>query len=237
MGKIDIMGMFDEITCSAKLPGTRAKFIEPGHVFQTKSLDCTLDRYEITADGRLFLDGKDCEFHGAVEFYTDNIAATDYDGEVTVYWTATGDDAEIVTYTALFSVGKLLEIREQRERFPALPIARRPPTRWSRRPAPDEIAAWKARAGESLLGRTVFVLWGGRPIEDGYEGVVIAESDHGLVIKTGKEFEVLNRCARDRTFFDSREAAVESREADQKEYQQRQQQLRQVLEAETEAKP
>jgi hypothetical protein len=42
------MGMFDDIRCEMPLPK-----VWPSQNFQTKSLDCEMDRYTITADGRL----------------------------------------------------------------------------------------------------------------------------------------------------------------------------------------
>ena len=47
------MGMFDHVRCSAPLPGTPPAFVHPGHLFQSKSLDCLMGTYEITAEGRL----------------------------------------------------------------------------------------------------------------------------------------------------------------------------------------
>lgn len=43
------MGMFDEIKCEYPLPDAVMQDV----VFQTKSFDCELTRYTITADGRL----------------------------------------------------------------------------------------------------------------------------------------------------------------------------------------
>lgn len=54
------MGMFDDIRCRLPLP------VEVGvdhreHWFQTKSLDCELDRYEISFDGTLWHESYDTE--------------------------------------------------------------------------------------------------------------------------------------------------------------------------------
>ena len=43
------MGLFDTIRCDYPLPDPRLQDVE----FQTKSLDCAMQRYTITADGRL----------------------------------------------------------------------------------------------------------------------------------------------------------------------------------------
>ena len=45
------MGMFDQITCDYPLPDSAVQH----KLFQTKSLNCLMDRYTITADGRLIL--------------------------------------------------------------------------------------------------------------------------------------------------------------------------------------
>lgn len=46
------MGMYDEIRCEYLLPETGYRVL-PGHIFQTKDLECFLDRYTITAEGSL----------------------------------------------------------------------------------------------------------------------------------------------------------------------------------------
>lgn len=52
------MGMFDELRCEYPLPDVE----DPGKlVFQTKSLDCLLDNYEIRADGSLWREHYDTE--------------------------------------------------------------------------------------------------------------------------------------------------------------------------------
>jgi hypothetical protein len=45
------MGLFDEIQCEYPLPDPAVQ----KEIFQTKRLDCSMDRYTITADGRLIL--------------------------------------------------------------------------------------------------------------------------------------------------------------------------------------
>jgi hypothetical protein len=113
------MGMFDEIICDYPLPGEPPEFVrDPGHVFQTKSLDSTLDTYTITADGRL-VPGMDT-FTGEIEFHDDNIA-----GAAEGFWfTRGGEDAEFVAYLARFRDGVLREIAEtSRDRKLALPVA------------------------------------------------------------------------------------------------------------------
>ena len=53
------MGMFDDITCYYPLPDGRTDLNPDG--FQSKSLDCCLDRYVITREGRLILRAYDLE--------------------------------------------------------------------------------------------------------------------------------------------------------------------------------
>lgn len=214
------MGMYDHIVCKAKLPGTPPAFVtDHGHQFQTKDTpEQYLTTYEITEDGRL-LDsgGVDQEFHGDLEFYDSNIVGCGPDGSGgSVVWTRNGEDAESVDYRARFNAGKLMGIVviEQTKKPAKSEAARpRPP-----RPTPEEVRARKDRIAEALLGRTVFVLWGGQPIEKGYAAEVIAEDDGQLVFKSAENgFEVIHRSSRDRTFFDSAEAAIASREADRKQ--------------------
>jgi hypothetical protein len=67
------MGMFDELRCRATLPDDGDTDTE----FQTKSMDCRLDTYIITSDGRLTkkeYDQEDesaepCDYTGQIDFY------------------------------------------------------------------------------------------------------------------------------------------------------------------------
>ena len=51
---IEPMGMYDEIRCEYPLPHSGYRVLT-GHTFQTKSLECCLNNYTITADGLLIL--------------------------------------------------------------------------------------------------------------------------------------------------------------------------------------
>ena len=107
------MGMYDEIICSYPLPVVEGDQGElSGHdwskeIFQTKDLDNTLDRFEITAKGELVYSGylsarvvgdtwkrigSESRFHGDIQFYT-TIFGTEYD--------------YTVEYEARFSNGQL----------------------------------------------------------------------------------------------------------------------------------
>ena len=75
------MGMFDDLRCDMPLPDAEASGLEIGHWFQTKDMDCYLDKYAITEHGRLialdwdaqgqvFIPGADKNYHGMLNFYT-----------------------------------------------------------------------------------------------------------------------------------------------------------------------
>ena len=60
------MGMFDTIHCECPLPDT-CQATE----FQTKSLNCAMETYRLTASGRLLdVHGTDTGFHGVLRMYT-----------------------------------------------------------------------------------------------------------------------------------------------------------------------
>jgi len=60
------MGMFDEIEVKVPLPGLERP---KTNWFQTKDLECLLDRYSIE-DGILLKEGVPCDYHGYIVFYT-----------------------------------------------------------------------------------------------------------------------------------------------------------------------
>src|SRR5688572_22847297 len=113
------MGMFDYVKCSYPLPGDPPAFVKATwpHEFQTKDMpNPMLDHYEITAEGRLFLESRDVNFDGALNFYSGNAVASGPWGP----YTKTGEDAEWVEYCARFAQGTLVRIEErERSREPA----------------------------------------------------------------------------------------------------------------------
>jgi hypothetical protein len=124
------MGMFDYIHCDYELPG-KPPYGPEGCMggYQTKDLDCTLDTYIITEDGRLrqrtpidYGEGlrktkELSDFTGEINFYTSNICASGPG-----IYTSNGDDAISVEYVAKFVNGKVIEITEMAcEISPALP--------------------------------------------------------------------------------------------------------------------
>jgi hypothetical protein len=81
------MGMYDSIYTNYRLPNIEISkdftlVFNAGNVkhfgyeteFQTKDLDCILDRYLISSHGRLLVNergvNKDTNFHGRISFYT-----------------------------------------------------------------------------------------------------------------------------------------------------------------------
>src|SRR4051812_6215154 len=113
------MGMYDNIRCDYPLPigpnGPPPDFVmEPGYLFQSKDLDCSLSVFTIKADGTF---DYETAYTGELEFYTSNIC-----GSGPGLYTRTGEDAISVDYLAKFVDGKLTSIVETaREIRPALP--------------------------------------------------------------------------------------------------------------------
>jgi hypothetical protein len=68
------MGMFDTIRCERELPGDHKP--PPTAWLQTKSLECCLDTFTITANGRLVGPYGDIDYHGFIHFgaYHDQIS-------------------------------------------------------------------------------------------------------------------------------------------------------------------
>jgi hypothetical protein len=192
------MGMFDDIRCEYPLPGNA-----PANAteiwFQTKDLDCQMHTFAITAKGALLdSSGETVDYTGAVNFYKNNVVCS---GPGT--YTRNGEPAHFLEYQALFEDGKLLSIRETENRKePAVAvkyshIGDEPPTR-------EEIESARQSEEESLIGRTMYVWWGGR--ESGYSVKVIAENGtHWVCQDENGKFEIIGRYQRGSTFFDSEE--------------------------------
>ena len=201
------MGMFDYIRCELPLPGNPPEWASN---FQTKDMDSWMDQYVIRANGTLLNESQPTEdlsdFMGTITFYDSNVVASGPG-----YYTENGEDARWLTYRALFVHGKLSElalIEDRSER-----AAKRKPADLTRL-TDAEAAEAKARQSESLLGRTITILWGGDSAEP-YDAVVIAENERDLVVQPDGGFEIIPRFQRDNCFFDSREDALQHR-ADQK---------------------
>lgn len=103
------MGLYDEILCEFPLPGWPAG-AEP--LFQTKDLDCCMERYRISEAGRLlttrYQRGEetptrelDTEYHGYLVFYTS---------------VERQDRREWFEYRAKFTDGQIVELQRIAER-------------------------------------------------------------------------------------------------------------------------
>jgi hypothetical protein len=208
------MGMFDEIICRRPLPGTVPGFITGDHRFQTKDLDCTLATYVIGEDGAIRQEGYKelLDFSGDIEFYTSNIT-----GQGPGVYTQNGEVAESVTFVAKVASGVVYELKQEaHERTPALPAAQHFTPR--PRPTAEDIAEWERRQSESLIGRTVYVLWGGQEV--GYGATVIAESAKKWCLQTADgDLELMDRRVRDHIMWDTEEEAFAARDAKRKEWE------------------
>jgi len=99
------MGLFDEIVCEYPLPDW-PEGEEPS--FQTKDLDCLLERYRITADGRLLTsryrrgaeDTESRELHTECHGYLVFYASLERNGE-----------REWFEYRAKFTDGRLVDLQ------------------------------------------------------------------------------------------------------------------------------
>jgi len=111
------MGMFDDIKCDAPLPDGH---VSAGNWFQTKSLWCCMDKFTITADGKLIFHKRQYETVGDQEIrpgvfrpeyklaHTEDIDM-DYHGDVR--FCGSGQDNKFVDYVARFTHGRLEWIR------------------------------------------------------------------------------------------------------------------------------
>ena len=87
------MGLFDTVRCEYPLP-------EPAHQrleFQTKDLDCLLDEYLITRDGRLVRRA------GRAEKGLARDMEWPYHGDVRIYRTNPKNDREFIEYVVRFT--------------------------------------------------------------------------------------------------------------------------------------
>lgn len=128
------MGMFDELRCEFPLPDA----VVQNEVFQTKGLECLLDRYTITSDGRLILHQVRYEavpeeerpYYGTPEWERGGLVRSlgcmravpvgdvelPFHGDLVFYTSrGTGPDMEWFEYQARFTEGKLQWIRRVKE--------------------------------------------------------------------------------------------------------------------------
>lgn len=123
------MGLFDTIYCNYPLPNIKSDIYEKD--FQTKSLDCVLNTYTITEEGRLIhhtyryeeVPEEEREYYGTSKWEEDGIhrligciksvptgdVDTNYNGEINFY-TITEND-EWLEFNVIFYNGALKEIK------------------------------------------------------------------------------------------------------------------------------
>lgn len=104
------MGMFDTIHCEYPLPVAEHQSLD----FQTKNLECLLDIYTITRDGRLVRHARRGGLWGAPE---DHDVEWPLHGDIRFY---TSKDKEWIEYVARFTHGQVEWIRPLAEAGPVL---------------------------------------------------------------------------------------------------------------------
>src|ERR1700733_2552769 len=112
------MGMFDEVWFDEDLPGVPSK----NRRFQTKSLDCAMDRYIVTKAGRLCLVGNTFMEDSAADAAQEKTESsdTDFHGDLRPI----SDDGEYVDCVARFTHGTLEWVRRAAEtRRPVLRLS------------------------------------------------------------------------------------------------------------------
>ena len=120
-------------------------------------------------------------------------------------YTSKGEDYESVEYKAIFVNGKIASINQvSYETKPAWPIKK---LRLFEPRSEEDKAAEKARENESLIGKKVYVLYGGQ--EKGYYSTVVAENTKQWCLqKDDGEFELMYRSQRDNLVFDTEDEAL-----------------------------
>lgn len=191
------MGLFDYVRCEYPLPGNAPSFAAEAD-YQTKDLTCYMKHYTITADGQLVEDSgaeKWDDFTGTVDLDWSNVVAS---GPGT--YTRDGEDAHYLEYRVVFVKGKVTEIVEvTNESHRAAKVKHRADEPLSE----EDVQRHKQRQSESLVGRTMWLWWGGD--ETGYPVTVVAENNKQWIVQkdSDSDLEKLHRGDRDRLLFDS----------------------------------
>jgi len=188
------MGLFDCVRCKYPLPGNPPDNLDE---FQTKDLECSMHQYVITSDGELVGERAEDYATCTVDLYFSNIVSSG----AGVY-TSNGDDAHSGNYRVTFVAGKVFSVEQTKNvREPALPVSQRKTWHFNER-SPEEIAARDAREKESLIGREMFLQYGGSA--KGYSVQIIAENSRYYVAQSEREeINKLYRSDRDRLLFDN----------------------------------
>jgi hypothetical protein len=110
------MGMFDTIYCEYPLPDARHQYLD----FQTKNLECLLDTYTITVDGRLVRRARRGWGAGAGP---ERDIEWPLHGDIRIYTSVKSEDPPWVEYVVRFTHGVVEWIRPLAEvqRDPDLP--------------------------------------------------------------------------------------------------------------------
>jgi hypothetical protein len=200
------MGMTDEVICDYPLPNL-PKFIGPDYIFQTKDLDCLGNEYFIAADGQF----SDPDFTGVINLYASNLFATGPG-----LYTKNGEDAETVNYSVKILDGKVQEaLRSSYSRRPAIKIE----------PMQSYVLTGEEEKNrniantENLIGKSVYVLWGGK--ETGYWVKVVYSGEKEHCVESDRGLEKLHRFQRNIIFFDTEEEAFSYRDNRNKSWQNR----------------
>ena len=216
------MGLFDYVSCEYSLPGSPPVGVETIH-FQSKDLTCFMEHYRITPEGQLVHHPGESQqaedlsrFTGMVYLYHNNVVRFGPG-----IYTANGEDAIFLKYAFTFIDGLVVSVQETENRSEH---ALKCPQPRFRPLTTEEREYLEERGSESLLGRTVYIWWGGQPT--GYEAVVVVEDDKSWVVQSkAHRFEILDRHHRDTVVFDSQEDAkryvdewAAAREAKRQEY-------------------
>lgn len=204
------MGMFDNVDCAYYLPDYPEDW--PRNTFQTKDLDCQLDDYVISADGKLLKDGELVNYTGAVDFYNSNFCACSHG----VTFTSQGEDYQSFDYKALFQHGHLLCLElTSTEREPALPTS----WRWEHAASSCLYQEPRKPKPESLLNRRLFLQWGGLAAI-GYYVTVMQENERDLVCQddSGK-IEIVGSYQYGNCLHEDEESCIAAKHARDKQYQ------------------
>lgn len=142
------MGMFDHIICDFPLPNLPS-FVQSGHLYQSKDLDCTLATYTIREDGRLLKGGKELDYTGVLCFYTSNIV-----GSGAAIYTRNGEDAHSIEFEAIFVNGFLQKLKQTENSIQ--PAFKSKPFKLPKITDEDRQRI-KEREEEDLTGRVLYV--------------------------------------------------------------------------------
>jgi hypothetical protein len=98
------MGMFDTIHCEYPLPDARHQDLE----FQTKDLECFLDHYTITREGRLVQQATKRGWGGAD---LDHDVEWPLHGDIRIYTSVKAEETSWIEYVVRFTHGRVEWIR------------------------------------------------------------------------------------------------------------------------------